>query len=109
MRKEMRKMKKMLIGVVILGLSMLLTSEKNLSNCKRWIGIESQSSVESYYSRISNHYYGTTEFWGELSLINRGVVDKPINELIVPSLQSIDRLKTKRTMIVSQFAHNAGF
>ena len=102
-------MKKMLIGVVILGLCMLMTSEKNLSYCKQWIGIKSESSVESYYSRISDHYYGTTEYWSELSLVNRGIVDKPVNELIVPSLQSIDKLKTKRTVTISQFAHNSGF
>ncbi|MBN2009627.1 hypothetical protein JW960_09820 [candidate division KSB1 bacterium] len=101
--------KKMMFIWAILGLSLLLTSENNLSFCKKLVGMDQESSAYTFYSRISENYYGTPDYWNELSIVNNGAVDKPVNELIIPSLKSIDKLKSNRSVTVAELAHNATF
>jgi hypothetical protein len=93
-------MKKFILILLVLGLLLLITSEKNITWCKKVFGIEANHQdieMKKYYQQLSEKYYGTMEYWKELSLVNNSLAYNE-SDLLIPSMASIQRLKLKRSV-----------
>ena len=93
-------MKKCILILLILGLFLLITSEKNITWCKKVFGIEANHhnvEMKKHYQQLSEKYYGTEEYWQELSLVNNSLIYND-SDLLIPSMESIQRLKLKRSV-----------
>ncbi|OQX88608.1 hypothetical protein B6D60_01845 [candidate division KSB1 bacterium 4484_87] len=65
-----------------------------------------EMSHDEFFRRLSQRYYGTTEFAEELALVNRALEFMPLDEikstdLIIPDQSSISRLQARQTMNVA--------
>ena len=94
-------MRSIIIVFVILGLFLLITSEKNLYFCKKLIGAEVEITEYNYFSNLSDNYYGTTKYWKELSIINNSNINSTDEELIVPTMKSINKLYNEGSFILA--------
>ena len=93
-------MKKIVLISIALGLFLLLTSEKNLRLCKKMVGYKTSSQniqTDEYFKNLSQYYYGTPLYSEELSLVN-ATLSISEDELIIPSIESINKLKNKQTI-----------
>ena len=99
-------MKKAILILVILGLVLLLTSEQNLTFCKKVIGMDlntEQIEREKFFKELSLDYYGSSEYWEELALVNKTWMLKSEQDLIIPSLKAVQRLKQKQSLYAPDF------
>jgi LysM repeat protein len=97
-------MKKMLIFFVLVSVVFGLYSEENLLWCKKLIFNEPTKYViqkGDYFSKLSQQYYGTTDYWKELALVNRAPNKNlvfPGEEVIIPSLEAIQKVSKSRSL-----------
>ena len=92
-------MKKLLIISICVGLFLLFTSEKNLMLCKKMVGIKINTEevrIDEYFKNLSENYYGTPSFSEQLLLVNNGMSNLSEEELIIPSLEAMNRLKNNQ-------------
>lgn len=99
-------MKKVILILIILGLFLLLTSEQNLSFCKKVIGMDlntEQVERENFFKELSFDYYGSSDYWEELALVNKTWMLQSEKDLIIPSLKAVQRLKQKQSLYEPDF------
>ncbi|MBN1997355.1 LysM peptidoglycan-binding domain-containing protein [candidate division KSB1 bacterium] len=62
-----------------------------------------------YFSKLSQHYYGTAEYWKELALVNRAPNSNlvfPGEKIIIPGVEAIKKLhKTQSLTVVNDIVN----
>jgi len=74
--------------------------------CKKVAGIaidEQSIQTDDYFKKLSMNYYGTTNYYKELSLVNNSLNNFSEDELIIPSREAIDRLQNNQNFTVTNF------
>ena len=97
-------MKKIIIIFIVLGLFLLITSEKNLKFCKKVFGVKSNSQkiqTDDYFKKLSINYYGTPIYAEELSLVNNSNSHSSDGDFIIPTFQAINKLKQERSFSIA--------
>jgi LysM repeat protein len=114
-------MKKFLTVLVVFAVILGIYSEEQFLWCKKIFMNEPSKHViqkGEYFSKLSQQFYGSAEYWRELALVNRAPDSDlifPGEEIVVPSMDAIRRLQKSRSLssvnkIVSEqedwMAHN---
>lgn len=93
-------MKKLILVLILFGLFILLTSEKNVVFCKKVFGFDYNSAeieTNNAFKQLSINYYGSPDYWQELALVNTWTLSSE-QELLIPSLKAVQRLKQKQSI-----------
>ncbi|MBN2010722.1 LysM peptidoglycan-binding domain-containing protein [candidate division KSB1 bacterium] len=97
----------MIIAIVIMG----NTYEVFLFAKKALFGDPTTHTIQQgeYLSKIAQHYYGRSDYWRELALINRAPNSDlvfPGEEIIIPRLEVIENIRKARSLSdVNTFVH----
>jgi len=94
-------MKKLLLILTIIGTGIVVLLDQNPGWRSRIIPGSSPEAVterQHYFEQLSETYYGSSLYWNELSIVNSKITNTENPELIIPSLESIKRLKNKQNL-----------
>lgn len=101
-------MKKFAIMIILVGLGLIVLLDQN----PVWLyglapGMASQAEIErvEFFKQLSKTYYGSEQYWEELSLVNKAWSDRNDSELIVPSIEAISRLKNRQNVTLVDNYH----
>ena len=97
-------MKKFLTLLVVFAVILGIYSEDQFLWCKKIFMTEPSKHIiqkGEYFSKLSQQFYGSAEYWRELALVNRAPNSDlifPGEEIVVPSMDAIRRLQKSRSL-----------
>ncbi len=97
-------MKKFVFLLVVCAVVLGIYSEDQFLWCKKLFMNEPAKHViqkGEYFSKLSQRYYGSAEYWRELALVNRAPDSDlvfPGEEIVIPSIDAVRRLKKSRSL-----------
>lgn len=97
-------MKRFLFTIFLMGLFVIFLEPAN-NLLSKFLRLEQPTTHEiqtgEWLSKIAQKYYGNASYWRELALVNRapnGDLIFPGEEIIVPSLESIQKIRKSRSL-----------